>query len=127
MPPRAPIKIPIGIHHVKCRFWMKVHIKSRNECWNWTAYRTTKTEKHQGGYGRFSFQGRLYMAHRVAVILGHMSVDVPPRPLNGEVVIHCCDNPSCCNPLHLVDGSASENTKDMHNKGRHHPADDVPF
>jgi DNA invertase Pin-like site-specific DNA recombinase len=33
-------------------------------------------------------------------------------------VLHCCDNPPCCNPSHLFLGTRSENTHDRDAKGR---------
>ena len=37
----------------------------------------------------------------------------------GRVVMHSCDNPSCCNPSHLSVGTHAENVKDAINKERH--------
>jgi HNH endonuclease len=37
------------------------------------------------------------------------------------VICHECDNPPCCNPKHLWEGTYSENLKDAYDKGRHLP------
>jgi len=39
---------------------------------------------------------------------------IPP----GDKVCHICDNPICCNPLHLFLGSDQENATDSQRKGR---------
>lgn len=51
-------------------------------------------------------------AHRMAYILTH-----GPVPVEHDVCHHC-DNPPCCNPAHLFDGSRSENMQDCVAKGR---------
>lgn len=35
-----------------------------------------------------------------------------------ELVRHSCNNPACCNPTHLVSGSAWDNSQDMIQSGR---------
>jgi hypothetical protein len=90
------------------RFWSKVDIRGPNECWPWKAYRTKK------GYGRFSFNGRkdhkVVRANRCAFFLTHGY-----WPENG---LHTCDNPPCCNPAHVYDGTPKQNTADMLSRGR---------
>ena len=67
--------------------WALIDIRSPNECWPW------KGELNNGGYGPHR---RIY------------------ESLNGpltdnKVVMHCCNNPSCCNPNHLLAGTQSDN------------------
>jgi len=70
------------------------------------------------GYGnirvgsRYEGNAKLYSTHRVAY--EHHYGTVP----DGLYVCHHCDNPVCCNHLHLFAGTAKDNVKDMHNKGR---------
>jgi hypothetical protein len=59
-----------------------------------------------GGYGA----GKYKYAHRVAYRAVH---GVDP-----DTVIHTCDNPACCNPYHLLNGTQAANNKDRANKGR---------
>ena len=37
---------------------------------------------------------------------------------SGDVVMHACDNPPCCNPAHLKVGTIADNNADMTSKGR---------
>ncbi len=75
-------------------------------CWEWTAYR------NRDGYGSFCVRRRSELAHRVAYTL--FCGTIP----NGTCVLHCCDNPSCCNPVHLFLGTQADNMHDMARKGR---------
>jgi hypothetical protein len=69
--------------------------------------------KLKTGYGIFNAGGSV-LAHRFAYMTFH---EVALKP--NEYVRHlACNNPSCCNPLHLAVGSAKDNSLDMVNAGR---------
>jgi len=58
-----------------------------------------------------SFRGKLWGAHRVAFTFHHGR---EPQ----KYVLHSCDNPGCCNPAHLREGTQLENMRDMNERGR---------
>lgn len=91
-------------------FWVKVDKGGEDECWEWKAYR------NEDGYGKFtdyrSGPTKLYRAHRYSWRLAF-----GPIP-DGLLVLHKCDNPSCCNPKHLFLGTNQTNMDDMKRKGR---------
>jgi hypothetical protein len=68
------------------------------------------------GYGIISFKGKRYKAHRIAYC-NHIRVSI--HDIEGLVVRHKCDNPSCVNPSHLEIGTQADNISDMMNRGRH--------
>ena len=88
------------------RFWDKVKIGSRTECWEWTAAKFTK------GYGAFGIRGKSERAHRVAWMLANQ------KPIGKYFILHSCDNPKCVNPAHLRRGTHRDNEKDKVNRGR---------
>jgi hypothetical protein len=92
---------------IERRFWSKVQRGSPDECWMWTATVNRK------GYGAFRIGNRMVMATHVVWQLQH-GERVPP----GQCVLHFCDNPGCCNPLHLWTGTKAENNWDAIAKGR---------
>lgn len=90
------------------RFWSKVAVSNRNNaCWHW------KASKHRFGYGYFRISKKTYTAHRLALIFFS---GIEEKELN---VLHSCDNPSCCNPLHLRWGTDLENHLDAVKRKRH--------
>jgi hypothetical protein len=64
------------------------------------------------GYGNLSLGYKVLRAHRA-------SYAAFVAPINeGQVIIHRCDNRACCNPLHILAGTQSQNIADCHAKGR---------
>jgi hypothetical protein len=94
------------------RFWEKVLKRGDDECWIFTG---TKNNK---GYGmlqqQIDGQNGKRLAHRISYELHFGWV-----PKN-QCVLHRCDNPPCVNPAHLFLGTKSDNSYDMHRKGRWH-------
>ena len=68
------------------------------------------------GYGYTQFLGKQVLAHRLAYALNEM---VPMSALDGLVIRHKCDNPSCVNAEHLEPGTTQDNTNDKVARGRH--------
>lgn len=85
------------------RFWSRVaFVGDVHACWEW---------KNSGGkHGVFAAAGRMLKAQRVAFFL--ITGEWPP------VVMHWCDNPPCCNPLHERSGTQIDNIADATSKGR---------
>ncbi len=81
------------------RFWSKVELTGLYSCWEWLA------SKQNMGYGLFSYDGTMKLAHRVAytLVLG-------PIP-KGLVLDHLCRNKTCVNPLHLEAVTQKENVR----------------
>lgn len=89
------------------RFWANVKIGPG--CWEWVG------NYNIGGYGRYGFNGRKMMAHRVSYELFH-AVEIP----DGLNACHHCDNPPCVNQAHLFLGTDADNVRDAVSKGRLH-------
>lgn len=90
------------------RFWSRVKITADpNRCWEWSGSKTHR------GYGWVKWQGKNSSAHRVSFFLANGRFPMP-----GNVVRHICDTPPCCNPNHLIEGSAMDNTLDKLRRGR---------
>lgn len=77
-----------------------------NGCLEWQG------SKHSFGYGDFRLDGQHWLVHRFVytVLFG----EIPA----GMIVMHKCDNPSCCNPEHLKLGTHLNNVLDKEMKGR---------
>lgn len=88
------------------RFWSKV--KKTDKYWLWTGY----TLPFPLRYGRFMFQGKVRLAHRVSYEMekGNIPDDM--------LVLHKCDVPPCVNPDHLFLGTTKDNAIDREMKHR---------
>jgi len=71
--------------------------------------------RNRKGYGRMKAKGRSMYTHRLAYELFSGE-----KLGNDDVVMHRCDNPRCCNPMHLVKGTILENNADRLAKGHYH-------
>lgn len=89
------------------RFWSKVLVGAPDECWPYQGY------CDDNGYGQFKVRkGELVLAHRFAY-------ESATGEVAGEAIMHLvCDNPPCCNPAHLGNGTRDLNNKDAAKKGR---------
>lgn len=94
-----------------CAVWSKIRVGAPHECWEWTASRK------KSGHGSFSYNGQAGQYPHRAVLSLKLG-----RPLrDDEETRHECDNPPCCNPAHLVEGSKSDNMRDAVSRGRLNP------
>lgn len=80
----------------------------RGECLVWTGCTDPK------GYGRVTVDGKTRLVHRVVW-------QEQVGPIDQYLLMHSCDNPSCCNLDHLNPGTIAHNTADMYAKGRERP------
>lgn len=91
------------------RFWDKVDVGNEDECWEWQA------AQDGDGYGNFKLYGSVKRAHRVVLALDEGDLSLLDE---FELVRHSCDNPACCNPRHLHEGTQKSNMIDMSERGR---------
>jgi hypothetical protein len=99
-----PIPI-LSKFHLK-RFWLLVDVRGPDECWPW------KAGKNSRQYGAFVIERVQFLTHRISYSIKASS------DLRDRDVLHSCDNPPCCNPRHLSDGTQADNAADMVSKGR---------
>ena len=95
-------------------FWRKVDMREDDECWPWLASTTP------GGHGNVRVPRKLYffknpqIASRVAYYISYFSDPFPLMETDRSRdepwdVHHECENPICCNPLHLRSMPHGEN------------------
>lgn len=91
------------------RFWSKVDLDGKDhfDCWEWKASITGR------GYGQYWHNGRHVHAHRHAYFLNFGRLPSGRK----SVIRHRCDNPLCVNPLHLIEGSQSDNALEGYRRG----------
>lgn len=87
------------------RFWEKVKVQGRDECWIWTG------AKSDSGYGILWDGKRTVRATHVAFFL-----ETGKWPILD--MCHTCDTPSCVRFTHLFEGTAKDNSLDALCKGR---------
>lgn len=92
-------------------FWTNVRRTGHGQdCWPWTGY-------VEDGYGRFHFEGQMRGAHELA-----LTFTTGERRAESLDTCHSCNNPICCNPLHLRFDTRQSNVDDMVAAGtNHHP------
>lgn len=94
------------------RFRSHVQVGQPSECWPWDG-------ALRKGYGSFKVKAgdfglptrRDVFAHRVAFFIENGRW---PEPVGR----HTCDNPVCCNPAHIVEGTWKQNMEDKYERGR---------
>lgn len=80
-------------------FWSRIDVRGEDECWPW------KGNTQRGGYG-------INLPHRRAYALKKGKLR------KGLVIRHTCNNPPCCNPKHLIQGTQKKNLEQMRKEGR---------
>ncbi|AGQ28779.1 hypothetical protein M495_14520 [Serratia liquefaciens ATCC 27592] len=81
----------------------------RSDCVVWTG------SKNTAGYGKIIVKGEMILAHRFAYCV---AVGLTLKEIDGLVIRHRCDNPSCINPTHLETGTPMDNVMDRVARGR---------
>jgi hypothetical protein len=86
------------------RFWARVdNSGGPKACWPWTG------NFDKSGYGMVRRDGKYCSTQKVAheltsgVTIAH-----------GLKACHHCDNPPCCNPIHVYAGTHTQNMRDIH-------------
>lgn len=110
---RAWAADPKMLSEISERFWNGVSVGEPESCWMWNRHRDPR------GYGRINIFHHVWLAHRISFLLnnGHLEESMH--------ICHHCDNPPCCNPAHLFEGTDLDNQRDACLKGRHIKGEDM--
>lgn len=92
------------------RFWGKVKVGLPNECWEWQGAPNPRR------YGVLNIAKWRILAHRLSLMI-HTGRFIPSE----THVLHGCDNPPCCNPAHLHEGTHADNMREAGERGRMRP------
>jgi hypothetical protein len=106
MPPRRKH----GLTGEEFATWFNDQLEVREDgCHVWTH------GKNRLGYGVVKLPGKKKpgLAHRVA-----LELKLGREIGNGLCALHSCDNPPCCNPNHLREGTHVDNVNEKVGKGR---------
>ncbi len=106
MPSEIAHLLPDFSQSHEARVIANIQAWSWSGCWEWGGWRD------DGGYGRLKVAGRKWRAHRIAWLFWRGEIP------EGLCVLHRCDNPPCCNPVHLFLGTQADNISDCVAKGR---------
>lgn len=95
---------------------------TKNELYDWVLQKLVKTDSgclewrgqhDKDGYGRIKYMKKDIRIHRF--ILEMKSGNL----LDTNILTrHTCNNPPCCNPDHLLEGTSQDNVNDRVNSGR---------
>jgi hypothetical protein len=107
---------PVRPHFLE-RIWWNIQVCAHGDtciycCWPWMRTRDKK------GYGCFTFRTADGIQHsRIVTRIVYEIWNTCPI-LHDLNVLHHCDSPSCCNPMHFFLGTYQDNADDSMRKGR---------
>lgn len=93
----------------KAGIWGRVR-EVPSGCWEWQGATNPQ------GYGVVGIGSQWHYVHRLVLVIFHGALT------RRQIACHSCDNPRCCNPMHLVVGDAADNQHDrLESDGRGRP------
>lgn len=96
---------------VVAKFWSKIIPEPNSGCWLW------ECGDDKAGYGKYQiWDRRLRKQRHVRAPRFALALKLGRWPVFNT--LHECDNPGCCNPDHLREGTQAENIADMDARGR---------